>query len=145
MRAKDTSRLNVLKGLLSDITNASKTKSPIKTDMQVLSLLRKRSAAGRVASAEFAAANRQDLKEKEDEQVSLLESYAGGVEMVSEEEVRRTAEEMRQLMGTEGVKVDKGSLIRRLVGEGGALADKPVDRAMVSQVVQDVLGGGGAS
>lgn len=109
--------------------------------MQVLSLLRKRSAAGRLASAEFAAANRQDLKTKEDEQVGLLEGYAGGVEMVEEEEVRRTAEEMMHSMDTEGVKVDKGSLIRRLVGEGGALTDKAVDRGMVSRVVQDVLGG----
>lgn len=141
MRSKDTSRLDALRGILAEVTNASKTSNIIKTDMQMLSLLRKRSAASRAASVEFKQAGREDLKEKEDEQVAMLEEYSGGVEMVSEEEVRRTVEQMRGIMQTEGVKVDKGNLIRRLVGPEGAFKDKPVDRAMVAKVVQEVLGG----
>ena len=45
MKAKDTPRLNVLRALLADVTNSAKTSNPIKTDMQLLSLLRKRAAA----------------------------------------------------------------------------------------------------
>lgn len=140
MKEKDTNRLNVLRGILAQVTNATKANSPVKTDMQMLSLLRKSAAASKAASEEFASQGRADLKEREEAQIAVLEEYAGGVAMISEEEVKKTAEETRQAMVAEDVKVDKGSLLRRLIGQGGVFDQKPVDRAMVAKVVQSTLG-----
>src|SRR3954471_6261859 len=53
MRAKDTARLSVLRSLLADITNASKTSSPITNDVALLALLRKRISASQTATDEF--------------------------------------------------------------------------------------------
>lgn len=143
MQNKDTNRLNVLRSLLAEITNASKGPNPLKTDMQILSILRKNAAASRAASSEFQKAGRADLQEKEAKQLGVLEEYEGGVEMVSEEEVRRTVETVRETIQREGKKVDKGGLIRRCVGPDGALDGKNVDRGMVARVVDEVLGAGG--
>lgn len=37
MKEKDTNRLNVLRGIIADVTNSAKTSNPIKTDMQLVS------------------------------------------------------------------------------------------------------------
>lgn len=139
MKAKDTNRLNVLRMLLAEITNASKTASPINNDMQVLALLRKRSAAAKAAADEFAAANRSDLKDKEEAQVAVMEEYAGVVQTVSDEEVRKAVEELKKETAA-GEKVDKGKFLRKLIGPGGVFEGKPVEKASVVRIVQEVLG-----
>ncbi|KAK1079681.1 hypothetical protein LTR48_008033, partial [Friedmanniomyces endolithicus] len=73
MQQKDKTRLAVVRALLADVMNAAKTSSPIQTDMQLLSLLRKRVAAAQTAKAEFAGAGRQDLVEQEEQQAKVLE------------------------------------------------------------------------
>ena len=65
MKAKDTNRLNVLRGLLAEVTNAAKTAQPLDSDMKLLGLLRKRTSAANQAAKEFSDAGRQDLTEKE--------------------------------------------------------------------------------
>lgn len=71
MRAKDTHRLTVLRALLAQTLNASKTSSPISTDAQVLSLLRKNTSASKSAAEEFTTAGRQDLADKENAQIEV--------------------------------------------------------------------------
>jgi len=140
MRSKDSTRLSVLRGILSDITNASKTSSPVKTDMQVLSLLRKRSSAGKAAQVDFEKAGRQDLVQKEEEQVEILREYEGGVEMVEEDEVRDLTRSIKRGMEETGKKVNRGSLMQMLLGPDG-IGERPVDRKMVAEIVGEVLQG----
>lgn len=71
--------LSVLRGILADVTNASKTPAPIKTDRQMIKLLQKRVKASKDAASQFAAAGRQDLTGKEESQVAVLEEYASQV------------------------------------------------------------------
>ena len=87
MRAKDTTRLSVIRSLLADITNSSKTPRPINSDAKLLVLLRKKIGAARRAANEFTGANRKDLAQIEHEQVAILEGYAGAVETMGEEEI----------------------------------------------------------
>jgi len=136
MKARDTSRLNVLRGVLADITNASKTASPAKTDLQIVSLLRKRAAASKAAAEEFQKAKRQDLVGKEEEQVAIMEGYAGSVKMVDEDEIKAKIKDVRKEMDNEGTKVDKGSLIRKLIGPGGVFDGQPVEAKTVARMVQ---------
>lgn len=139
MKSKDTQRLNVLRALLTDVTNAAKTSSPINTDMQMVTLLRKRAAQSKAASLEFAEANRVDLQEKEEAEIAMLNEYAGSVRMIGEGEVTKAANDVLNSMTAEGAKVDKGNLLRKLIGPGGVFDQKPVDRAMVAKVVQAVI------
>lgn len=131
--------MNVLKGILAEYINAAKTSSPIKTNIQLLALLRKRIAASKSAAVEFNAANRGDLKDKEEAQINVLEEYAGGVETIGEEEITRIVGESIGKMRTEGQKVDTSTVLKRLLGPGGALDGKPVEKGEVARVVKGML------
>ncbi|MCJ1419695.1 hypothetical protein MMC32_006051 [Xylographa parallela] len=139
MKAKDTNRLNVLRGILAETTNASKTSSPFKTDIQLLSLLKKRAAASKAAAQEFGAARRDDLKDKEEAQVEVLEEYAAKVETVGTDEIMEAIAKVVEEMRTDGVSVNKGSVLKAVIGAGGVLDGKPVEKAEVARIVMRML------
>lgn len=140
MREKDTNRLNVLRGLLAEVTNSAKTANPVKTDMQLLSLLRKRAASAKAASDEFKTAGREDLVEREDNQVKVLEEYAGGVETMSADEIRDIViKAVDEAKAEQGSKVNMGEVLKKLLGPGGSLDGKPVEKKEVAGIVKEVL------
>lgn len=139
MRQKDTHRLSVLRSLLTTTLNASKTSSPITTDLQLLSLIRKTISTSKAAAAEFKENGREDLAGKEEEQVGVLEELAGGVEVVGEEEVRRVVGDVVGEMRAEGKgEVRMGDVVRRVVGVFGERGME-VDRGEVARAVKGVL------
>lgn len=142
MKDKDTNRLNVLRGLLSEVTNAAKTNSPIKTDMQLLSLLKRRRATAKQASEEFKNAGRNDLVQKEEDQVTILQEYEGDVKTMSDDDIRdvviRAVEEAKAKQTTPG-KINMGDVLKKLLAPGGTLDGKPVERAEVARIVKEVL------
>ena len=157
MRSKDTARyvcrqglmvigsrlnnysLNVLRGVLVDVTNASKTSNPIKTDLQLASILRRKSTASKAAAEEFASAKREDMTAKEMEQVEILNGYASSVETLSEEEMRAAITSLVAEVRKDGKSVNLGSIIKALVGPGGSLAGKPVDNAALARIAKEML------
>lgn len=138
MLAKDTNRLSVLRSLMSQTLNASKTAAPIRTDLQMLALLRKTAGASRVASAEFKSAGREDLVEKEEAQVRILEEYAGAVETVDEESIVRAVTNVVAKLEAEGAKVQMGEVLKRAFAPD-VLGEKPVERGEVARVVKQIL------
>lgn len=140
MKEKDMNRLNVLKGLISEIGNAAKTSNPIRTDMQLLSLLRKRAAASRETSAEFKKAQREDLSEKEDAQAAVLEDYAGSVETMSEDDIRDAVSKVVDEVKAAASKVNMGDVLKKLLGPEGSLDGKSVERSQVARIVKQTLG-----
>ncbi|KAH0544277.1 hypothetical protein FGG08_001540 [Glutinoglossum americanum] len=139
MRAKDTNRLSVLRSILTEVTNLSKTKSPINKDIQLLALLRKRTAAAKTAADEFKTHQRPDLADKEELQGKILEEYLGQVEVVSEAEIRKAVEDVVERLRSGGEKVDIGAVLENLLGERGELGAKPVDRGDVARVVKEIV------
>ena len=117
----------------------------MKTDIQLLSLLRKGVAQSRAAATEFANANRDDLKEKEIAQITVLEEYAGGVKTISEDEIRFEVSKAMKVMKTNGQNVNVGSVVRTLMSPDGSLDGKPVDRAEIARVVKGMIQGVGWS
>lgn len=142
MKAKDTNRLNVLRALIAEVANSAKTSNPILTDMQLLSLLRKRTAAAKSAQEEFKAAGREDLVEKEQQQVEVLDEYAGCVETMGAEDISNAVQAVvDQAKAAAGnVKLNMGDVLKKVLGAGGSLEGKPVDRAEVARVVKRLLG-----
>ncbi|SMQ51186.1 unnamed protein product [Zymoseptoria tritici ST99CH_1A5] len=139
MKAKDTNRLNVLRTILAEVTNSAKSPNPIKSDMQLLSLLRKRAAAAKNAGDEFKAAGREDLVEKEEQQAAVMEEYAGSVETLSEDDIKAAVRGV--VDSAEGDKPNMGVVLKTLLGPGGSLEGKPVDRAVVARLVKQVISG----
>lgn len=133
------SRLNVLRAVLAETANASKTSSPIKTDIQLLLLLRKQIAASMSAAEEFSAANRDDLRDKEQAQIAVMEDYASGVQTVGQAEIAEVAANIIGKMRTDGQTTSMGNVLRALVGPGGAFEEKPVDKAEVARIVKGML------
>lgn len=95
--------------------------------------------ASRSAATEFSAANREDLKDKEEAQIAVLEEYASGVETVGEDEITRVAQETIGQMRTDGLKTDMGNVLKHLVGPGGAFEGKPVEKGEVARIVKGML------
>ncbi len=139
MQAKDTNRLAVLRSLLAQTINASKTSSPVTTDLQILALLRKNAAASRMASHEFRSAGRSDLADKEDSQLRVMEEYAGAVETVGEEEIRKAVAEVITTLKAEGSKLPMGEVLKRVFSPE-SLGETPVERGEVVKIVKEVLG-----
>jgi uncharacterized protein YqeY len=138
MQNKDSNRLSVLRSLLAQALNASKTSTPINTDMQMLALLRKSANAGRSASEEFKSAGRQDLADKEDSQIKILEEYAGSVEKLGEEQIRTTVQGVVDTMRSEGSKVQMGEVLKKVFAPE-VLGNKPVEKGEVATILKQIL------
>jgi uncharacterized protein len=128
----------VLRAILSDATNASKGPSPIKTDIQVLALLRKRMAGSKAASEEFAQARRDDLKAEQDAEIAVMDEYASQVDTFGEEEISNAIEQaFETLKGT--AKTNAGTVLKELLRPGGTLDGKPVEKSKVAKMVDEML------
>lgn len=134
-----TFRLNVLRALIAETNNAAKTASPIQTDIQLMSLIRKRAAAATEAAKQFAEQNRADLKEKEEAQVAILEEYASQIKTLSVEEVEAIVTETINTLKASGAKLAEGHVLKALFSKGGALDGKPANRSDVAQLVKKAL------
>ncbi|KAI0387583.1 GatB/YqeY domain-containing protein [Hypomontagnella monticulosa] len=140
MRAKDAARLTAIRSVLSATLNASKTAAPIETDVQLVALIRRTQRASEDASAEFLAAGRQDLVDKEQAQVAVLEEYiaGSGIAPVTADELRAAVTEALAASG--GVRAKMGDVLKFLLEPGGPLHGKDVQRAQIVKMVRDVVG-----
>lgn len=141
MRAKDTQRLSVLRSVMSANLNASKTANPIKTDVQVVALMRRLAKSAEDAAAEARANKREDLAEKEDAQIAILNEYVAGsgVEALDETALRALVQEAVQAAKDAGGagKSIMGDVMKRLAPK---LEGKDVDRKAVANLVKEVAG-----
>ncbi|KAG9856955.1 hypothetical protein KCU81_g9863, partial [Aureobasidium melanogenum] len=129
MKARDTNRLNVLRGLLAEVTNAAKTAQPLGTDLKLLGLLRERSSAAAQAAEEFSNAGRADLTEKEIAAIKVLEEYTGNVETVSEDYINDVVQSTIDSIKAEA----QGA-------RSSAFEGKPVEELQVAKAVRQILG-----
>ncbi|KAF6821546.1 altered inheritance of mitochondria protein mitochondrial [Colletotrichum sojae] len=139
MRAKDAPRLSVLRAVLSATNNASKTSSPITTDAQLVALLRKTQRATQDAGAQFRAAGRDDLADKEDLQAKVMAEYIArsGVLTVTEADVRVLIEKAIE----ESTAAGKAGLgeVMRLINVATQGKDLEVDKKRISELVKEAL------
>jgi uncharacterized protein YqeY len=139
MQNKDSNRLSVLRSILAQTLNASKTSNPINTDMQMLALLRKTANASRIASEEFKGQGRQDLADKEDLQVQIMEEYAGNVEVLGEQEIRQAVSKAVESLKSAGGSLKMGDVLKKVFGPE-VLGGKNIDKAEVTRIVKETLG-----
>lgn len=121
------------------MNQAASSSTPVTTDLQILSLLKKRKAAAQTAAKEAEQANRPDLKEKQEHEIQVLEAYAGSVKMLPVEELRAMVDAAIRRAG-EGAK-NQGQIMKELLRPGGQLEGKMVDRSQLAGVVKEALAG----
>lgn len=141
MRNKDTPRLAVLRAIIADITNSTKTQSPITDDISLLSLLKKRISASRAAVEEFYQADRKDLVIKEEEQLRILEDYAGKIRTMGAEEIRDLVEKLVESLRSDSKQLVIGDVMKRAFGPEGIFEGKMVEKGEVVKAVKKVLSG----
>jgi uncharacterized protein YqeY len=91
------------------------------------------------AGREFAEANRDDLKEKVNAEVLVLDEYAGKVETTSIEEIQSAVSQTISRLQRDGEKVDVGTVLKSLFAPGGALAGKPAERGQVAKIAKESI------
>ncbi|EEQ29435.1 hypothetical protein McanMca71_004325 [Microsporum canis] len=139
MRAKDTVRLDVLRGIISEVNNAAKTPKPIETDLSLLDILRKRASSLEASGKEYAAAGREDLTAKAAAERKVVEEYAAQVETVSEEAIRTAVEGVIAELRVGGEKMAIGSVMKKVLAAGGPLDGKPASKTVVAKIAGELV------
>ncbi|KAF2091758.1 GatB/YqeY domain-containing protein [Saccharata proteae CBS 121410] len=140
MRAKDQMTLTTIRSILADITNMSKTSTPVTTDSALRTLLLKKVSMAENSIEEFQNAKREDLVEKESGMREVLRRYVVEIEdqsggLVSEEEMRVAVKEA--VDAGEGAKFPK--IMAHVLGKGGKLEGRLIDKKTLSGIVSEAL------
>ena len=102
----------------------------------MLSILRKRVKNSEAAVEEFNIAKRDDLKGREVAQIAVLEAYIGESDSIGEDDITRVIQDVIGRLRTEEKTVNQGTVMKSIVGPGGALEDQAVDRQVVAKLVK---------
>lgn len=132
MLAKDTVRLNTIRGLVTAFTNelvaSGKKPTEFLTDEESLAIISRTAKQRKDAIIQFTVAGRTDLADEDTAQLAILETYLP--EMLSEVDVQNVAIVKKEGLGISEVK-DKGRLMAELMKDLKGKADG----SMVKKVV----------
>lgn len=135
MRAKDKMKISVVKDVLAQVVNASKTKTPVESDVQVYSLLRS-SIAKRLDSAKsYRDHGRIDLAETEEAEAEILSSYVP--KQMEERDIQAIVLEVANSISAS--QKDMGKVLKAL---SARLDESVAPKAVQARIVKSVLGGG---
>jgi uncharacterized protein YqeY len=137
MKAKDSVRLSVSRGLMAAFTNElvalGKTPQDSLADEEALKVINRAAKQRKDSIEQFEAGGRPELAADEKSELEIIEEYLP--EMMSEEEIRKIAEDKKLEVGAES-KADFGKLMGAVVGATKGQADG----AVVKKIVEEILG-----
>ncbi|KAF2824383.1 GatB/YqeY domain-containing protein [Ophiobolus disseminans] len=135
LRAKNKPTLTAIRSLQADIINASKTAKPITTDGALYSLIQKQIKGSTTAISEFENAKRDDLVQKEQEQLGILRKYADEIPKVEESEIDGLIQ--AAVKALEEGKRTFGSIMGRVMG---GLKGRPADMEYLNKKIEQAIG-----
>lgn len=133
MRAGDKPRLAVIRMGLAAIKQREVDERIELDDAQILSIIEKMIKQRRESASQFRAGNREDLAEREDSEIIVLQAYLP--EPLSEAEIETLIEDALQTTGATSMR-DMG----KVMAEVRAAAQGRVDMAVISARVKSRLG-----
>jgi uncharacterized protein YqeY len=135
MLAKDTVRLNVVRGLLTAFMNelvaTNRTPQDALSDEEVLKVISRTAKQRKDSIEQFANANRQDLVDEDTAQLTILEKYLPT--LMSAAEVRPIAEAKKAELGITD-KAKAGQLVGAVMKELAGKADGGVVKEVVDSL-----------
>lgn len=124
MKAKDTNKVTVLRGVMSAFTNevVAKKLNPqtLLSDADALAVINREAKKRKDAIQQFTDGGREDLANDEKSELEILERYLP--EMMSKEDIQKIAEAKKAEMGIED-KSQMGQLMGAIMGELQGKAD----------------------
>lgn len=133
MRARDTLRLSTIRGLISEIKNKEIDLRKEIGDEEVLPLIATQIKRRKEAAALFEQGGRDDLKDKENQEMAILQTYLP--EQVPEDVVKARVQKVIQELGAQGSK-DMGRVMKVIIPEFKGKADS----GMIKDMVNEYLG-----
>lgn len=135
MKAKDEVRLSVVRGLAAAMTNelVAKGQKPTDelTDDEALAVIKRASKQRQDSISQFKAGGREDLANKEEAELKIIEEYLPA--QMPREEIKKIAERKIAELGADKSKI--GVLIGAVVKETNGAADG----AVVREIIQELL------
>lgn len=133
LQNKDTPRLTVIRSLI-DATNAR----PVKTDIQVLSIIKKALRDSTIASEHYKIAEREDLVEKQESQTQILKEYSALVETLDDESITKVLQKILNEMKERKEPIRFGFVLQKALSSPDLHSGK-VTRGDVVQSLQKLL------
>lgn len=127
MKAKDNLRRDCLRGIVAEIKNQTVNAGKKLTEDVVLNVLRKAVKTRNDSIAQFTAANRLDLAQKEHEELVCIEKYLP--QMLNEDDTKQAL--MQILEKVEAVKKNFGLIMKQL--------PKEVDKKIASRLLNALV------
>ena len=134
MKAKDGTRVSVLRFLMASIKGREKDKKEALEEEEVLSEIHSSAKRRKESLEAFREGGRQDLVDKEAAELVILEEYLP--EQLSEDEIRSAVLETVAEVGAESM-ADLGKVMKGLMPKLQGRADGK----LASQIVREVLSG----
>jgi uncharacterized protein YqeY len=134
MKSRDKVRLEVIRMLRAGIKNTEIAKQKGLEDSDVLDVIAKEAKRHRESIAEFKKGNRQDLVDKEEAELAIIQGYLP--QQISREEVVAAAQQVIEEVGARNPG-DKGKVMQKLMPQ---LKGKAEGRE-INEVVTELLGG----
>lgn len=104
------------------------------SDLQILRILRKKSADAKDAAEQFLANKREDLKARQDAEGAVLDEYARSVVTVPDELIEQAVKD-----AIAGGANNIGTIMKNVFKNGGSLEGKPIEGSKIAQFAKQLL------
>tara|TARA_B100000929_G_C15403981_1_gene385571 strand:+ start:117 stop:563 length:447 start_codon:yes stop_codon:yes gene_type:complete len=133
LKAKNSLKLNTIRGLISEIKNREIDLRRDLEDDEIISIVSSQIKKRKEASTLFDKGGRSDLSEKENQEITFLQEYLP--EQVSEEDLRKRVKEVILELGVSDIK-DLGKVMKIIIPEFKGRADNGQIKNLVAEYLR---------
>ena len=130
MKSKDSVKLGTVRGVISAVKNQEIDLKKELSEEEILTIVSREVKKRKEASVLYEKGNRPELKDKEIQEMKILQTYLP--EQVSEKDLRRRIQEVIAETGAEGMK-DFGKIMKTLVPEFKGKADNGLIKELANE------------
>ena len=130
MKSKDSVKLGTVRGVISAVKNQEIDLKKELSEEEILTIVSREVKKRKEASVLYEKGNRPELKDKEIQEMKILQTYLP--EQVSEKDLRRRIQEVIDETGAEGMK-DFGKIMKTLVPEFKGKADNGLIKELANE------------
>lgn len=135
MKAKDTQKVSTLRFLISAIKYKEVDKKSDLTDTEIIDVIGKQVKTRKESIESFKKGNRSDLVQKEELELSVLQSYLPA--QMSDSEVKEVVvKKLNELRG-QGQVIDFGTLMKAVMPDLKGKADGAAVKSVVEEVLKE--------
>ena len=130
MKSKDSVKLGTVRGVISAVKNQEIDLKKELSEEEILTIVSREVKKRKEAAVLYEKGNRPELKEKEIQEMKILQTYLP--EQVSEKDLRRRIQEVIDETGAEGMK-DFGKIMKILVPEFKGKAENSLIKELANE------------